>query len=156
MFRCQGVKCAKSEIYFTQEGFIMTFGEKLKFLRLKEKMSQEELGLAIGVNKRSVINYETGKSFPRDTGVYGKIAKIFNVTTDYLLSEKEEFIAKAYAEGGVKGRKQAEALAAEVGSLFAGGRLSEVDKDAVFQAIQEAYWFAKSENKKYASKKRKS
>jgi hypothetical protein len=35
-----------------------------------------------------------------------------------------------------------------VGGLFAGGDLSEEDKDAVMQAIMEAYWDAKARNAK--------
>ena len=133
----------------------MTFGEKLKALRLMKKMSQTDLGAVIGVNKRSVINYETGASFPRDMSIYSRIAELFDVTLDYLLTEREEFVAKAYAEGGSKGRSQAQALVAEAGALFAGGDLSDEDKDAVFYALQEAYWIAKQDNKKYASKRGK-
>ena len=42
----------------------------------------------------------------------------------------------------------------EVSGLFAGGRISQDDKDAVMRAIQDAYWIAKEENKrKYTPKK---
>ena len=34
--------------------------------------------------------------------------------------------------------------------LFAGGELSEEDRDEVAKAIQDAYWYAKERNKKYA------
>lgn len=38
--------------------------------------------------------------------------------------------------------------------LFAGGELPEEDKDALFEAIQEAYWQSKIENKKYGNRKK--
>jgi transcriptional regulator with XRE-family HTH domain len=136
-------------------GSCSTFGEKLKSLRKKAKMSQTSLGEAIGTTKRSVINYETGFSFPRDKSVYNKIAALFGVSVDYLMSERDEFIADAYAVGGSKGRLQAEELVHQAGALFAGGALSDEDKDAVFYALQEAYWIAKTDNKKYASKRTK-
>jgi len=132
----------------------MTFGEKLKELREGKNLSQTGLGKIIGVDRRTIINYETGKSFPRDINNYRKIAKWFGVTVDSLLSEHEEFTAKAYAEGGSRGKFEAEALIADAGALFAGGTLSDEDKDAVFYALQEAYWVAKQENKKYASKRK--
>ena len=38
--------------------------------------------------------------------------------------------------------------------LFAGGDLPDEDKDALFEAIQQAYWKAKLENKKYGRRKK--
>ena len=37
--------------------------------------------------------------------------------------------------------------------MFAGGELSEQDKDAVMLALQKAYWACKEDNKKYTPKK---
>lgn len=130
----------------------MTFGEKLKSLREGKNLSQSKLSEIIGVDRRTIINYEAGKSFPRNMDNYRKIAKWFGVTIDYLLSERDDFVANAYIEGGLRGKREAEALVAEAGALFAGGSLSDEDKDAVFHALQEAYWFAKAENKKYVKK----
>ena len=49
-----------------------------------------------------------------------------------------------------------EELVAGVSALFAGGELSENDKDAVMRALQDAYWMAKERNKeKYTPKKYK-
>jgi transcriptional regulator with XRE-family HTH domain len=131
----------------------MTFGEKLKELREGKNLSQSKLSEIIGVDRRTIINYEAGKSFPRDMNNYRKLAKWFGVTVDYLLSERDEFAAQAYIEGGRRGKLEAEALIAEAGALFAGGSLSDEDKDAVFYALQEAYWVAKQENKKYGKAK---
>ena len=133
----------------------MTFGGKLKKLRENKNLSQAAFARIIGVDRRTIINYESGKSFPRDMNNYRKIAKWFGVTMDYLLSEQDQFMAEAYAEGGTRGKHEAEALITEAGALFAGGSLSDEDKDAVFYSLQEAYWIAKQENKKYASKRKK-
>ena len=134
----------------------MSFGVKVKELREKNNLTQTKLGEILNVDRRTIINYETGKSFPRDVHGYRKIAKWFGVSLDYLMSESDEFIAKACAEGGTRGKREAEALINEVGLLFAGGSMSEEDKEAAFNALQEAYWFAKAENKKYSSRKKKS
>jgi len=48
--------------------------------------------------------------------------------------------------------KQATALVSELSGLFAGGELTEEDRDAVMQSLQEAYWLAKKENRKYGRK----
>jgi len=127
---------------------IMAFSDKLKELRHRENMTQAEFGSALGVTSRAIIYYETGQRIPKDMGFYKKISERFSVPLESLITEREEFVVNAYAEGGVAEKRKAEALVAEAGALFAGGALSDEDKDAVFYALQEAYWFAKSENKK--------
>ena len=133
----------------------MTFAEKLKAVRLQAGISQERLAAMLGVTKRTIINYENGQTLP-PIGLLPKIAKLFSVTIGTLITEEEEFIAAAGEQGGSKGARDAEAIVSEVSGLFAGGRLSDNEKDAVMRAIQNAYWIAKEESKrKYTPKKYK-
>ena len=60
------------------------FSEKLKALRTGRKISQKNLAEQLGVAKSVVSFYESGERFP-SYDVLKKIARIFNVTTDYLL-----------------------------------------------------------------------
>ena len=46
-------------------------------------------------------------------------------------------------------------LVEEMGGLFAGGELSEDDIDGVMKAMQDLYWKAKEDNKKYTPQKYK-
>ncbi len=131
----------------------MNFGEKVKTLRKEKGLTQTELGQEIGVSLRTIISYETGKSHPKKRDVYTKLAEFFNIDQEYLLTEDEEFITEAKEKYGSRGGKQASELVAEIGGLFAGGELSESDKDAIMRSLQEAYWNAKEENKKYTPKK---
>ena len=64
-------------------------GEKLKALRTAKKMSQKELAERIGIAKSVISFYESGDRFP-SYDVLIKIARIFNVTTDYLLDVERE------------------------------------------------------------------
>ena len=128
----------------------MLFGEKLKELRKKEGLTQEALAAEIDVTKRTLINYESGRCYPKQAEIVMRLAKRFSVSADYLMSEADEFVAQAQARGGARGMAQAKELVAEVSGLFAGGELAEEDKDAVLRAIIDAYWDAKNENKKYA------
>jgi len=125
----------------------MKFAEKLKAARLQAGMSQERLSSLLGVSKRTIINYENGQTLP-PVGLLPKIAKLFNVTVGALISEEEEFVALAKERGGSKGASEAEALVSEVSGLFAGGGLSDDEKDAVMRAIQNAYWIAKEESRR--------
>ena len=130
----------------------MAFGEKLKALRMQAGLSQESLSASIGVSKRTIIKYEAGQTLP-PSDLLPRISKFFNVSIDSLMTEEEEFIAQVCAEKGSKDAKYAQSLVDELGGMFAGGRLSEEDKDAVMKAIQNAYWTAKEESKKYIPKK---
>ncbi|MGN0180197.1 MAG: helix-turn-helix domain-containing protein [Monoglobaceae bacterium] len=72
-----------------QRRYIVTLGEKIKALRTAKKMSQKELAERIGIAKSVISFYESGDRFP-SYDVLIKIARIFNVTTDYLLDVERE------------------------------------------------------------------
>ncbi|WP_282926785.1 LexA family protein [Helcococcus kunzii] len=65
-----------------------TFGERLKDLRIKNNLSQEELGNIIGVTRQTISNYEKGK---RDANyeVLEMFADFFNVNIDYILGKSD-------------------------------------------------------------------
>lgn len=131
----------------------MKFGEKLRDLRQENGLTQAELAEKAGISLRTISYYESGTTYPKNRNIYKTLADILGVDVNYLRNEGDEFITSARQKYGYRGAKQAEELVAEVGGLFAGGDLSEEDKDAVMQALQQAYWDAKEENKKYTPKK---
>ncbi len=59
-------------------------GDRLKKLRLKKGLTQEELGNILGVKKASISSYEKGERTPTIEHLISLI-QIFNVTSDYLL-----------------------------------------------------------------------
>ncbi len=131
----------------------MKFGEKIKELRQNKKMTQADLAKAIGLSARAVQNYEIASAYPKKREIYAKLAEALDCDVNYLLTEEEEFIAEAQEQYGYKGAKDAKELVSQVSGLFAGGEVTEETKDEVMQAIQQAYWAAKKENKKYTPKK---
>lgn len=63
---------------------VCDFGAVLKQLRKSHNLTQEELGLRIGLSKAVVSKYENGIGYPTfDTLI--QMADYFGVTTDYLL-----------------------------------------------------------------------
>lgn len=130
----------------------MSFGEKLKDLRIKAGLSQEQLAKQLGITRRSIVYYETSERYPKKKEILLGIAKYFSVPVDFLVSEKEEFIIDAAQKYGDAGVRDANELIAEIGGLFAGGKLNEEDKDKVFKAITDLYFEAKNINKKYGNK----
>lgn len=61
------------------------FHENLIRLRKTENISREQLAKALGITYSALSKYETGNREP-EFAILIKIAKFFNVTTDYLLS----------------------------------------------------------------------
>lgn len=129
----------------------MKFSEKVKNMRKELGLSQEALAEKINVSKRTVQNYETADMYPKSREIYGKLAEVFGVSVNYLLTEDEQFIAEAAVRYGSAGVLDAKKLVNNISALFAGGSLPQEDKDAVMRAITDAYWTAKENNKKYSA-----
>lgn len=70
---------------------MVDFGNTLKMLRTQSGFTQEQLSNRLGLTKSVISAYETGLRMP-SYDVLIMIAKIFKVTTDYLLGleRKEE------------------------------------------------------------------
>jgi len=132
----------------------MKFGEKLKQARLKAGMTQEALGTAADVTKRTIINYETGNRYPRDRSVYSRLAQALDCEVNFLLTEDEEFITEAGSKYGSSGETEARRLLERSAALFAGGDLNEEDKLEFLLEIQQLYLESKENAKKFASKNR--
>lgn len=56
----------------------MTFGKKLKALRVGEGLSQAQMASKLGISRRAYIPYEQDKTRPRNKETYLKIAEILN------------------------------------------------------------------------------
>lgn len=67
----------------------MKFGEKLKSLRIKNELSQEQLAEMLNIEKQNIIIWENENSMP-DIEHLKVIARIFDVTIDSLVYEEEE------------------------------------------------------------------
>lgn len=132
----------------------MKFSEKLKEARKNAGLKQPELAKAVGVSVRTIAAYETGETYPRKRETYQVLADALGVDVHYLMNEEESFVLAAGKEYGSRGAKQAEKLIADMSALYAGGQLSEEDKDIVMKALQDIYWDSKARNaQKYGPKK---
>ena len=142
----------------------MTFGEKLKTVRLSLNLSQSELAGKTGISERSLYAYEQTGALPR-SGNLRKIADALNVSVSYLLDEEETdstknidddiFIANSKNEFGYKGAREATEILSRASALFAGGELDDSAKELFFQSLMEVYLDSKQEaRKKFSPKQR--
>lgn len=61
-----------------------TLPERIKELRKKAGLNQQDFGALFGVAKNTISQYESGKNSPNDE-IKMAIAKYFDVSLDYLL-----------------------------------------------------------------------
>ena len=131
---------------------IMKFNERLKELREKSKLTQEQLAKISGVSSRMIQRYEYGTSRPR-LDAAEKLAKALNVTTDQLLGNGDMLVAQAAEKYGSRGAKQAQQILEQAAAMFAGGELSDEDKTAFMDEIQMLYLDSKKRARKFTPKK---
>ena len=82
---CEVIKCGQST-----RGQGMNFGERVHLIRRRKKMTQQELGDAIGVSKMTIFRIEKG-DFSDTMGQHiAKMARVLNVSGNYLLGLQEE------------------------------------------------------------------
>lgn len=62
-------------------------GKRVKELRIKRKLSQQELGDLIGVTKVSICGYESGSRIPNLDKLI-RLADVLETSTDYLLGRE--------------------------------------------------------------------
>ena len=90
----------------------MKFGEKVRDLRKKHSLTQDELAQCLGINKRTIIGWERDGRYPRSIEMLEKMADIFHVPLTYLQPDQ----------------------------LFASGDLTPQDMDGIMYEMHKAYF----------------
>ena len=67
----------------------MTTGDKILNLRKGKNITQEQLADMLGVSRQSVSKWESNIAYPEIDKLI-RMSEIFNVSTDYLLKDKQE------------------------------------------------------------------
>lgn len=140
-----------------------SFADKVKDARAELGLSQAQLSEQIGVSVRSVQLYEQGVKKPRQSTTL-KLAKALKVSVRFLTDdecenplediEKDGYIEEARERYGASGARDMNALLEANAALFAGGELSQAEKDAFFEAVMKAYITCKEEaREKFGRKK---
>lgn len=126
----------------------MTFSDKVKRAREVASLTQSELALAVGVSQRTIASYESGGAIARRSTTE-KLARALKVSVKYLCDEsctdpladieKDGYVTEARELYGNAGANDVHALLDANTALFAGGELSQEEKDAFFEAVMRAY-----------------
>lgn len=131
----------------------MAFGEKIKNLRKSKNLNQTQLANAIGVSLRTIRGWEIEGRYPKQHELYQKLADVLGCDVSYLMTEEEAFVTEAAEQYGSRGAKQAQQILEQAAAMFAGGELSDDDKTAFMDEIQDVYLDSKKRAKKFTPKK---
>jgi len=121
----------------------MKLGDKIRELRIKKGVSQEEMAQAIGKSAKAISAWENNNKLPR-MGTVEKIAQYFNVPKTYLVDDELSpsdlpSILAASGKGFLVGGPVGAAIA---GILSAAGTLSDAvseqeDASIGFMVVQD-------------------
>lgn len=67
----------------------MTLGEKLKNIRKRFGLSQEELAEIINVSRQAITKWESDIGLPDTDNLVG-LSRVFGITVDYLLNKEND------------------------------------------------------------------
>lgn len=67
----------------------MTFGDKIRKLRIEKKMTQQKLGAMVGVSYRTIRAWEVDGRYPKQSSLYQKLADAFQCRVSYLMNDNE-------------------------------------------------------------------
>ena len=117
----------------------MTFAEKVKILRTEKGWIQQELADALGVSVRTVKNYESGDSYPKNRLIYKKMARIFGVDMNELLHENEEFAMPEKDDAAYDDYKILRQSLNGMKKALASEKIGQRDKDILMKKIWDLY-----------------
>lgn len=115
------------------------FGERLKELRVKRNLTQDEFGLIFEppLAQSTVGTYERGVRQPSLENLV-VIANYFNVTTDYLLGITDEFTTiDTFKE---ENPKELRDFLNKNKVLFNGSELNEEEKQRMIDILTGLFW----------------
>ncbi|MDQ0507633.1 transcriptional regulator, y4mF family [Aedoeadaptatus ivorii] len=118
----------------------MRFGDKIKILRTEKGWIQQELADAVGVSVRTIKNYELGDSYPKNRLIYKKLAEIFSVDVNYLLTEDEGFAMPDKSHAGYDDYRALKQASEAVHRVFQSEWIQQKDKDVFLRKVWEWYW----------------
>ena len=137
-----------------------SIGDKVKALRLSKKMTLTSLARASGLSDRAIRYIENNERTP-GAGAIRQLADALEVRPDFFMDaslldqelHKEEFLRQAKEKYGSRGMAQARYLIEQAQALYAGGELSEEDREVFRSEMEAIFWDSQEEAKKFVPKK---
>ena len=121
------------------------FSQKIRDARASLGMTQIELGKAAGLSTRIIKAYEGGEKRATDKTMY-QLAKVLRVSAKYLMDDNCENPSEGLDDElalenarRITAEYNVRQMLSDNKALFAGGELSQKQKDNYFKALMAAY-----------------
>ena len=98
----------------------MDFGEQIKNIRQKEKLTQEQFAMKLNVSRQAVSNWENNKNLP-DIGMLILMSDVFQISLDYLIkgeNEMNNMTEKVIKDGSETRRAKYNMVCSIIGSFL--------------------------------------
>ena len=117
----------------------MTFGDKIRKLRIEKKMTQQKLGAMVGVSYRTIRAWEVDGRYPKQSNLYQKLADAFQCRVSYLMDDNETVCLGKDEPSEYSGAKQArQAFSEKIKELeMEGARISWDELTCVGYPVSE-------------------
>jgi len=112
----------------------MSFGNRLKDLRIQNKLTQKEVSEKLVVSRATIGKYETEQAYP-DFEKLVALANLYNCSTDYLLGLSK--IARRFSAQELELTDKIISLSVEEGLISAAA--SNEDLQKLYEEIKTAY-----------------
>lgn len=74
---------------FVRKGEVRVLGNRLRMLRERANMTQEQVAKRLGITRPAYTQYETGVRNP-DPDTLARLADVYGVSTDYILGRTSD------------------------------------------------------------------
>lgn len=118
----------------------MTFGERVRELRKKKKLSQNALAVLAEVSPRTIFGYEAGTTYPRTESMLNRLADALGVSRAVLLNEAPSSASLKFDLPTQPQYAEMQMLTQQVVSILLDDHLPDQKKDDMVRAIMDAYW----------------
>ncbi|WP_430113415.1 helix-turn-helix domain-containing protein [Paenibacillus sp. B1-35] len=130
-------------------------GTRIKELRLKQGLSQDDVAQALDMKRANVANYEAGRTTP-PSDIIGRLADLLYTSSDYLLGRIDNPMPLALTSSDSipewatwKDKKDFRQLLEEDSEImFDGVPIDEEDRERVLHVLEALFWDAKKRNKR--------
>ncbi|MEC0233685.1 helix-turn-helix transcriptional regulator [Paenibacillus kribbensis] len=136
-----------------------SLGERIKALREKMGLTQDDLADALDMNRANISNYERGTITKIPSNILGKLADVLNTNADYLLGRIDDAAPKTYSIpswASPKDIRDFKTILLEDGPImFDGIPIEQEDRQKVLRVMEAMFWDIKEKNKKTYGRKKK-
>lgn len=126
-----------------------TMGERIKALRTKKGLSQDELAKILSMNRANISNYERNVNTNIPSNILDKLADLFGVTVDYIMCRTDNIDGDSVPQWAtLKDGRDLMKFLQQTDIMFDGVPVSDEEKNRLQGYMEAMFWDAKQKNKK--------